>query len=98
MNAADAAIEVSGLVTHYGQRLILDHVDFRVGYGEIMVIMGGSGSGKSTLLRHLLGLHTPSAGSIRLLGRDITRARHDEMHELRRAMGVSFQGGALRVR
>ncbi|MCP5202383.1 MAG: ABC transporter ATP-binding protein [Gammaproteobacteria bacterium] len=94
MNAA-AAIEVEGLVTHYGSRLILDGVDFRVAQGEIMVIMGGSGSGKSTLLRHLLGLHAPTSGSIRLLGKDITRASADEMHELRTNMGVSFQGGAL---
>ncbi len=93
--SAAAAIEVSRLVTHYGSRLILDDIDFRAGYGEIMVIMGGSGSGKSTLLRHLLGLHRPSSGSIRLLGKDITTASPAEMHDLRRNMGVSFQGGAL---
>jgi len=93
--SAAAAIEVSKLVTHYGPRLILDNIDFRAGYGEIMVIMGGSGSGKSTLLRHLLGLHRPSSGSIRLLGKDITTSSPAEMHDLRRNMGVSFQGGAL---
>ncbi|MEX2480711.1 MAG: ATP-binding cassette domain-containing protein [Gammaproteobacteria bacterium] len=93
--SAAAAIEVRDLVTHYGSTLILDHIDFRVGYGEIMVIMGGSGSGKSTLLRHLLGLHTPTSGSIRLLDKDITSSSPAEMHDLRRNMGVSFQGGAL---
>lgn len=90
-----AAIEVRKLVTHYGPRLILDEVDMNVDYGEIMVIMGGSGSGKSTLLRHLLGLHVPTSGSIRLLGKDITTASAEEMHDLRTNMGVSFQGGAL---
>jgi phospholipid/cholesterol/gamma-HCH transport system ATP-binding protein len=90
-----AAIEVRGLVAHYGTRKILDDVNFEAGYGEIMVIMGGSGSGKSTLLRHLLGLNRPSAGSIRLLGKDITRLSADEMYQMRREMGVSFQGGAL---
>ena len=89
------AIAVEGLVTHYGPRLILDQVDFQVANGEIMVIMGGSGSGKSTLLRHLLGLHTPTSGSIRLLGTDITHCTADEQQQLRRNMGVSFQGGAL---
>jgi phospholipid/cholesterol/gamma-HCH transport system ATP-binding protein len=93
--SAPAAIEVAKLVTHYGSRLILDNIDFCVGYGEIMVIMGGSGSGKSTLLRHLLGLHRPTSGSIRLLGKDITTSSPAEMHDLRRNMGVSFQGGAL---
>ncbi|MCZ6663794.1 MAG: ABC transporter ATP-binding protein [Gammaproteobacteria bacterium] len=89
------AIEVRGLTTHYGARLILDRVDLDVAHGEIMVIMGGSGSGKSTLLRHLLGLHTPTSGSIRLLGQDLSEMNADEMHALRTNMGVSFQGGAL---
>jgi phospholipid/cholesterol/gamma-HCH transport system ATP-binding protein len=60
-----------------------------------MIIMGGSGSGKSTLLRHMLGLHTPTSGSIKLLGTDITTASAAELYELRRNMGVYFKGGAL---
>ncbi len=92
---ADNAIEVENLVTHYGARKILDGINLDIRYGEILIIMGGSGSGKSTLLRHLLGLHTPTQGSIRLLGKDITRVSPREMHELRTNMGVSFQGGAL---
>lgn len=92
---AGHAIEVRDLVTHYGSRKILDQVNLDVRTGEIMIIMGGSGSGKSTLLRHLLGLHRPTAGTIRLLGCDITRASAAQMHELRRNMGVAFQGGAL---
>jgi len=89
------AIEVRDLVTHYGPRLILDHVNVEVGYGEIMVIMGGSGSGKSTLLRHLLGLNMPTSGTISLLGRDLRACSADERYRLRQNMGVSFQGGAL---
>lgn len=95
MNAPDIAIDVSHLVTHYGPRKILDDISFQARQGEIMVIMGGSGSGKSTLLRHLLGLHQPSSGSIKLLGKDITQLSADEMYDLRKNMGVAFQGGAL---
>ena len=95
MNATDLAIDVSHLVTHYGSRKILDDISFQARQGEIMVIMGGSGSGKSTLLRHLLGLHQPTSGSIRLLGKDITQLSADEMYDLRKNMGVAFQGGAL---
>jgi phospholipid/cholesterol/gamma-HCH transport system ATP-binding protein len=95
MNATDLAIDVVDLVTHYGPRKILDDVAFQARQGEIMVIMGGSGSGKSTLLRHLLGLHRPTSGSIRLLGQDITRLNADAMYDLRKNMGVAFQGGAL---
>ena len=90
-----AVIEVDDLVTHYGQRLILKGVSLTVYQGEILVVMGGSGSGKSTLLRHLIGLHQPTAGTIHLLGKDITRLDDRAMHALRQEMGVAFQGGAL---
>jgi len=64
-------IEVSDLVTHYGDRKILSGVDMDVRRGEIMVIMGGSGSGKSTLLRHLIRLERKTSGSIKLLGQEL---------------------------
>lgn len=89
------AIEVKHLVTHYGNRQVLDDINMSVRKGEIMVIMGGSGSGKSTLLRFLLGLNRPTSGAIRLLGKDITKLNSQEMHRLRKDMGVAFQGGAL---
>ncbi|MBI4696662.1 MAG: ABC transporter ATP-binding protein [Gammaproteobacteria bacterium] len=92
---ADCVIEVENLVAHYGARQILHGVNLRVAQGEINVIMGGSGSGKSTLLRHLLGLKRPTSGSVRLLGKDITKMAARELHVLRRNMGVAFQGGAL---
>ena len=90
-----AAIEVEELVTHYGPREILHGINLTVYEGEIMIIMGGSGSGKSTLLRYLLGLGIPTRGCVKLLGKDITRISAMEMHELRKNMGVAFQGGAL---
>jgi len=89
------AIEVSNLVTHYGERQILKDVSMTVYENEIMVVMGGSGSGKSTLLRHLLGLEQPTSGSMYLLGQDITTLSEKDMYALRKEMGVSFQGGAL---
>ena len=94
---ADGAplIEVEKLEAWYGKRRILHGVDFRVEAGEIRVIMGGSGSGKSTLLRHLLGLRKPEGGTVRLLGVDIGRAGERELVEVRKKIGVSFQGGAL---
>ncbi|MDE1960900.1 MAG: ATP-binding cassette domain-containing protein, partial [Xanthomonadaceae bacterium] len=95
MNATVPLIEVEQLEAWYGRRRILNGVDFTVNAGEIRVIMGGSGSGKSTLLRHLLGLHKPRSGWVRLLGVDIARAGERQMLDVRRQIGVSFQGGAL---
>jgi phospholipid/cholesterol/gamma-HCH transport system ATP-binding protein len=93
--ARPPVIEVEDLVTHYGNRQILKRVQLEIREGEIMVIMGGSGSGKSTLLRHMLGLQQPTSGTIRILGQDITTLTPDAWRQLRRKMGVAFQGGAL---
>ncbi len=88
-------IEVHELVTHFGERMILKGIDLVVDPGEILVIMGGSGSGKSTLLNHLLGLLRPTSGQVRILGQDINSVPERTLTELRRRIGVAFQGGAL---
>jgi phospholipid/cholesterol/gamma-HCH transport system ATP-binding protein len=92
---APAIVAVDKLVAHWGERLILEDIDFSVRPGEIMAIIGGSGSGKTTLLRHLLGLHKPTSGRILLFGKDLNRLGPVARHELRSRIGMSFQGGAL---
>ncbi|VAW66982.1 ABC transporter, ATP-binding protein (cluster 9, phospholipid) [hydrothermal vent metagenome] len=94
-NKAIPAIQVKNLHTHYGDKKILNNVSLQVNRGEIMVIMGGSGSGKSTLLRYLLGLQKPTSGSIELLGKDITKMSANQLHKMKKNIGVAFQGGAL---
>ncbi len=88
-------IEVENLVTHYGDRMILQGVSMDVLENEIMVIMGGSGSGKTTLIRHLMALETHTSGTMKILGRDIDQLTAMEMFDLRKKLGVAFQGGAL---
>lgn len=90
-----AAISVRNLRVKYGEREILHGIDFEVPAGETMVILGGSGSGKSTLLRTLVGLEIPSSGEIWIQGKDFASISEDERDELRKKMGMSFQGGAL---
>ncbi len=92
---SEYSVEVNKLVTHYGERKILDGVDMKVEEGEIRVIMGGSGSGKSTLLWHILGLYQATSGNIKVLGKDLAKLKFHEKHELLRNIGVSFQNGAL---
>jgi phospholipid/cholesterol/gamma-HCH transport system ATP-binding protein len=91
----DSAIEVSGLVTHYGEREILKGISFSVPRGMTTVILGGSGCGKSTLLKHMIGLLEPTQGKILIQGKDITFMEEDELTETRKKMGVLFQGAAL---
>jgi phospholipid/cholesterol/gamma-HCH transport system ATP-binding protein len=89
------AIEVTGLVTHYGKREILKNISFSIPKGTTTVILGGSGCGKSTLLKHLIGLLKPTRGKIIINGKDITIMNEDELNEVRKRMGVLFQGAAL---
>ena len=93
--ASGAAISVRNLRVKYGEREILHGINFEVPSGETMVILGGSGSGKSTLLRTLVGLEIPSSGEIWIQGKDFASISEDERDELRKKMGMSFQGGAL---
>ncbi|MGE5301567.1 MAG: ABC transporter ATP-binding protein [Acidobacteriota bacterium] len=89
------AIEVTGLRTHYGQSEILKGISLTVPRGKTSVILGGSGCGKSTLLKHLIGLLRPTEGKIAINGRDIAVIGEEELNEVRRKMGVLFQGAAL---
>jgi phospholipid/cholesterol/gamma-HCH transport system ATP-binding protein len=91
----EAMISVKDLRVNYGEREILHGINFEVKHGETMVIMGGSGSGKSTLLRALVGLQKPSGGQIWLRGKNIAAISKPEMDEIRKQIGMSFQGGAL---
>jgi phospholipid/cholesterol/gamma-HCH transport system ATP-binding protein len=90
-----AMISLRNLRVSYGEREILHGIDFDVMSGETLVILGGSGSGKSTLLRTLVGLERPSSGEIWLKGKNIAAISSGEMDEIRKKIGMSFQGGAL---
>jgi len=92
---SESVISLRDVRVSYGEREILHGVSFDVMRGETMVILGGSGSGKSTLLRTLVGLEKPSSGEIRLQGKNIAAISDADMHEIRKKIGMSFQGGAL---
>jgi phospholipid/cholesterol/gamma-HCH transport system ATP-binding protein len=89
------AISVQNLRVNYGEHEILHGITFEVKAGETMVILGGSGSGKSTLLRALVGLERPTGGEIWIRGRNFAAMSEADQDELRKKMGMSFQGGAL---
>ena len=91
----DVTIAIRDLVTHYGQRKVLYGINLDIRRGETMVILGGSGSGKSTLIRHIVGLEHPTSGSIYVFGHDICRLSEQEFNQIRRKIGMSFQGSAL---
>jgi phospholipid/cholesterol/gamma-HCH transport system ATP-binding protein len=88
-------ISLRDLRVSYGEVEILHGITFDVKRGETLVILGGSGSGKSTLLRTLVGLEKASSGEIWIKGKNIAAISDSEMDEIRKKIGMSFQGGAL---
>ena len=84
-----------GVRKQYGDRVILDDLDFAIARGETFVIMGRSGSGKSVTLRLLNGLERPDAGQVFFDGSEISALSEPELFPLRRRMAMLFQGGAL---
>jgi oligopeptide/dipeptide ABC transporter ATP-binding protein len=69
----------------------VDDVSFDLGRGEVLALVGESGCGKSTLALTLLGLETPTAGSVLFEGRDVTHASGAEQKALRRQIQMVFQ-------
>lgn len=66
----DLAIDVRGLVKHYGSTTALDGLDLQVKTGTVAGFLGPNGAGKSTTIRILLGLHLASGGHVEVFGRD----------------------------
>src|SRR5215813_12958703 len=83
------------LRVQYGDREILHGVDFQIYPRETIVILGGSGSGKSTLLRTMVGLERPSSGQVWVSGTNLAAASASDLDNVRKKIGISFQGGAL---
>jgi phospholipid/cholesterol/gamma-HCH transport system ATP-binding protein len=89
-------IRAQGLAQRFGARTIFRDVSLSVVPGEVFVILGGSGCGKSTLMKQLIGLLTPTEGSIEINGRTITGpGGAAELRAVRPGIGVMFQSGAL---
>jgi len=97
---SDPVIEVRGLCKRVsdatGELTILDGIDLTVHAGGSVAIVGASGSGKSTLLGLLAGLDSASAGSVRLLGHELTGMAEDQRAALRNgSVGFVFQSFQL---
>jgi len=91
----DPVIRVRGVVNRFGHQVVHDGLDLDVMPGEVFGIVGGSGSGKSVLLRTMLGLQRPASGTVEIAGHEITSAPPDELLQVKRRYGVTFQQGAL---
>jgi putative ABC transport system ATP-binding protein len=90
----DDVLELTGVTKRFGRAgpVALRGISLRVPAGAFVSVMGATGSGKSTLLHCAAGLDRPTAGAVRLAGRDISRMRERTLTRLRRdRIGFVFQ-------
>jgi oligopeptide/dipeptide ABC transporter ATP-binding protein len=93
---SEYVLEVTDLVKHYrtsGRQVVraVDGVSLTIGSGEVLGLVGESGSGKSTVGKCVLRLTDPTAGTVRVDGRDITRLPRRAMRPVRRDVHMVFQ-------
>lgn len=91
----EAVISIRGLTNRFGSKTIHENLSLDVMRGEVLGVVGASGSGKSVLLRTIVGLQSPSAGQITLLGTDVLGASPADRAAASAHTGVMFQDGAL---
>src|ERR1700748_3010974 len=92
---AEVVLEFKDVELGFDQHLVLRGVSFCLHRGETKVLFGVAGSGKSVLLKLALGLMKPDAGTITVLGQEITEMTENDLFALRRKVGIVFQESAL---
>jgi phospholipid/cholesterol/gamma-HCH transport system ATP-binding protein len=90
--AADAAIELTGVVKDFQGVRVLDGVDLVVPSGATTVLIGPSGAGKTVTVNHIVGLMDPTMGTVSVAGKDLGMLTDTELNELRHGMAVVLQG------
>lgn len=88
-------IEVKHVNKYFGERQVLNDINFTFETGKCNLIIGQSGSGKTVFMKCLVGLFTPESGDILYDGRAFARAPINEKKKIRQEIGMVFQGGAL---
>ncbi|MGC6454789.1 MAG: ABC transporter ATP-binding protein [Candidatus Puniceispirillaceae bacterium] len=93
--AATPKIVMQGVTKSFGDKQVLRGIDIEVAPEESLAIIGTSGCGKSVTLKCLLGLLRADGGSIRVDGTEMTGAGRQQLEQMRRRFGMTFQFGAL---
>jgi len=88
-------LEIIDLRKSFGDNHVLNGFNLELFEGENLVIMGKSGSGKSVMIKCLVGLMQADSGSIKVMGKDITKLNRVELDDIRTEIGFLFQGNAL---
>ena len=88
-------IELRNVRKSFGDKVVLQDVSAKMEPGKTNLIIGTSGSGKTVLMKIMIGLLPVDAGEVLYEGQDITKMKEKELKEIRKQIGMLFQGGAL---
>lgn len=88
-------IRVHEVHKSFGSNRVLQGMNLEIEKGDSLVILGGSGTGKSVLLKHLIGLLRPDSGAVFLEDVELSALPENQLYQLRRRFGMSFQEAAL---
>ena len=88
-------ITVENINKHFAENQVLKDVSFTFEPGKTNLIIGESGSGKTTLLKIMIGLHESDSGVVNYNERNFTEMNFKQKKNLRKEIGMLFQGGAL---
>jgi phospholipid/cholesterol/gamma-HCH transport system ATP-binding protein len=88
-------IEVKNIKKSFGERTILNGVTAQMDAGKCNLIIGSSGSGKTVFMKCLVGLFVPNEGEILYNGDDFIKMTPEQKKEIRKEIGMLFQGSAL---
>ena len=82
MNSADPAIAVDRLVKIYKGGVAVNGISFALPCGSVTALLGGNGAGKTTTIAMIMGLVTPTSGTVRVLGAPMPKERHRVLHRM----------------
>jgi phospholipid/cholesterol/gamma-HCH transport system ATP-binding protein len=88
-------IEMKNISKSFGEKVVLDNVDAVMEPGKVNLIIGTSGSGKTVMMKCMIGLITPEQGQVLYEGKDILTMDAEDLKEVRKQIGMLFQGSAL---
>lgn len=87
----NSVIDFNNITVSYNHRVVLDRIDFNLGNGEFVYLIGQTGAGKSSFLRLIYRDLLPNEGTVQVAGMDVSSLPDKKVPLLRRRLGIVFQ-------